>query len=157
MWPSNKKIKHLHLIIRATTYKEINLPESAESMSKLNTSLAGLIEDIGMKAVMLPRAVYVGAEGNEGYTGNAGLETSHVAYHVWDKQNLIQFDLYTCGSLDEDKIFTCLKWIEYIVGTLSNVVVLLLDRASRVEILYEGTFLDRTLENIAEVVGFSIT
>jgi S-adenosylmethionine/arginine decarboxylase-like enzyme len=30
------------------------------------------------------------------------IETSHIAFHIWDEADpgLLQFDLYTCGQLD---------------------------------------------------------
>jgi S-adenosylmethionine/arginine decarboxylase-like enzyme len=34
------------------------------------------------------------------------IETSHIAFHIWDETDpsLVQFDLYTCGSLNLDKV-----------------------------------------------------
>ena len=39
------------------------------------------------------------------------IETSHIAFHIWDEPNpgLLQFDLYTCGSLDLDKTLNILR------------------------------------------------
>lgn len=115
-----KQIQHKHLIIRA----EINLPPVENIMYKkgfayvddrtvawLNKSMEELIKAIGMKVVLPARAVWIGELGNEGYTGQAGLETSHLTYHIWnnpereimftDAPGLLQFDLYTCGCLNE--------------------------------------------------------
>lgn len=114
-------IQHNHLIIRAETL--LAPEESAQAESLLNSTLAELIESIGMKVVLAPRAVYVGAEGNEGYTGQAGLETSHFAYHIWNKPDsdllnsekakaLFQVDLYTCGKLGEDELIKVVQWID---------------------------------------------
>jgi S-adenosylmethionine/arginine decarboxylase-like enzyme len=47
------------------------------------------------------------------------IETSHIAFHIWDEQNpgLLQFDLYTCSSLDVslvlDELETFFDFEEY--------------------------------------------
>ena len=58
-----------------------------------------MIKDIDMKLMFGPEVRYVRKEGNEGLTVVAIIETSHVALHVWDKQDppLLQLDVYTCG------------------------------------------------------------
>ena len=64
-----------------------------------------------MKIIKGPFASYVDAEGNKGLTAIVMIETSHIAFHIWDEADpgLIQFDLYTCGSLDLDKVMNTLK------------------------------------------------
>jgi hypothetical protein len=39
------------------------------------------------------------------------IETSHIAFHIWDEADpgLIQFDLYTCGQLELDKVISIFK------------------------------------------------
>ncbi len=68
---------------------------------KLKQWLRDLVSDIGMKIVMGPMAFYVNKEGNRGVTAIVGIETSHIAIHVWDEPTpaLVQFDLYTCSTL----------------------------------------------------------
>ena len=46
-----------------------------------------------------PIARYVDVEGNEGLTAIAMIETSHIAMHIWEKEDppLLQLDVYTCG------------------------------------------------------------
>jgi S-adenosylmethionine/arginine decarboxylase-like enzyme len=56
-----------------------------------------------MKKLMGPLAEYVKTPGNQGVTAIVGIETSHIAFHIWD-ENMparLQFDLYTCGPLDK--------------------------------------------------------
>jgi hypothetical protein len=50
---------------------------------------------------------YVDKEGNKGLTAIVMIETSHIAFHIWDESDpsLLQFDLYTCGSLDLPLVF----------------------------------------------------
>ena len=115
-----KKIGHKHLLIRAEI--ESAPLESPEEEHFLNDTIRNLIHDIGMKVVLKPRCVYVGEEGNEGYTGQAGLETSHIAYHIWNhpdrylvtnvESGLIQMDVYTCGCLDEEQIIKIVHWVD---------------------------------------------
>ena len=52
-----------------------------------------------MKLLFGPIARYVDVEGNEGLTAIAMIETSHIAMHIWEKEDppLLQLDVYTCG------------------------------------------------------------
>jgi S-adenosylmethionine/arginine decarboxylase-like enzyme len=64
-----------------------------------------------MKIIKGPFASYVNVEGNRGLTGIVMIETSHIAFHIWDevRPGLIQFDLYTCGQLELDKVLSIFK------------------------------------------------
>jgi S-adenosylmethionine/arginine decarboxylase-like enzyme len=68
--------------------------------------LANLVESIDMKIVQGPFASYVSAEGNRGVTATVMIETSHIAFHIWDEKQPaeMKFDLYTCGALDSAKV-----------------------------------------------------
>ena len=46
-----------------------------------------------------------------GVTAIVGIETSHIAFHVWDEVTpaRLQFDLYTCGSLDKEVVIEAVK------------------------------------------------
>jgi S-adenosylmethionine/arginine decarboxylase-like enzyme len=74
-----------------------------EAIVFLNT----LVEKIDMKIIKGPFASYVDKEGNKGLTAIVMIETSHIAFHIWDESDpsLLQFDLYTCGSLDLPLVF----------------------------------------------------
>jgi len=131
-----KQIQHKHVIIRA----EILSPpeESEESEKKLNDSVESLIKAIGMKTVLPARCVWVGEKGNEGYTGQAGLETSHIAYHIWNKPDkdimnchvagLLQLDVYTCGCLGAVEIDIIENWIALLFDAV-KIEIMLLDRS----------------------------
>jgi S-adenosylmethionine/arginine decarboxylase-like enzyme len=72
--------------------------------------LKDLIESVDMKIIKGPFASYVNKEGNRGLTGVVMIETSHAAFHIWDERpGLIQFDLYTCGELDFEKVIALFK------------------------------------------------
>lgn len=108
-------IQHKHLFIRAET---IHSPDALAG-TELNDNVDSLIRDIGMKIVLPARCHYVTAEGNEGWTGQAGLETSHLTYHIWDnpdpkllvapKLKLWQMDVYTCGCMGRFEVVAVLS------------------------------------------------
>ena len=64
-----------------------------------------------MKIIKGPFADYVDKPGNRGLTAIVMIETSHIAFHIWDEKDpgMLQFDLYTCGSLDIDAVFDELR------------------------------------------------
>jgi len=78
-------------------------PRSVESVSDWLTQL---VRKIGMKIVTGPHAFYVESEGNRGITACVCIETSHIAFHVWDEEvpARVQFDLYTCSTLPVDTV-----------------------------------------------------
>lgn len=73
--------------------------------------LANLVKRIDMKIIKGPFASYVDAPGNKGLTAIVMIETSHIAFHIWDEPNpgVLQFDLYTCGSLNKEDVLAELK------------------------------------------------
>ena len=73
--------------------------------------LKSLVEKINMKIVQGPFASYVDVPGNRGITGAVMIETSHIAFHIWDEESpaLLQFDLYTCSTLDAELVIKELK------------------------------------------------
>jgi len=95
--------------------------------------LRDLVETIDMKIVAGPFASYVEKEGNRGLTAAVMIETSHIAFHVWDEETpaLLQFDLYTCSTLpvptvlrmiDEFMEFESYKYVVYERANDFNVV-----------------------------------
>jgi len=64
-----------------------------------------------MKIIKGPFASYVNVEGNRGLTAIVMIETSHIAFHIWDEPSpaLLQFDLYTCGSLNHNDVLKTIK------------------------------------------------
>ena len=102
--------------------------------------MADLVESIDMKIIQGQYASYVEKEGNRGLTCVVMIETSHIALHVWDETDPgeIQFDLYTCGELDVDKI---LKNLSENLG-LFDYNYMVLERATGFNVLkrkYEGS------------------
>ena len=98
-------ILHKHLLVNA----KVNEPIRSEEEGK--RFLIDLVGRIDMKIIQGPFASYVEAVGNQGLTAVVMIETSHIAFHIWDEPSpaLLQFDLYTCGKLDRDEVIKALK------------------------------------------------
>ena len=98
-------IYHKHLLVNA----KISNPVKSEAQG--TEFLTNLVDKIDMKIIKGPFASYVNVEGNRGLTGIVMIETSHIAFHIWDevRPGLIQFDLYTCGQLELDKVISIFK------------------------------------------------
>lgn len=90
---------HKHLLINA----RVRNPMSSEN--EAIDFLTNLVDKIDMKIIKGPFASYVDKPGNKGLTAIVMIETSHIAFHIWDEADPghVQFDLYTCGTLDLDK------------------------------------------------------
>jgi len=112
---------HNQLLVNGASY---NPPRDTEVIKQW---LIDLVDEIGMKIIMGPLSFYVSKEGNKGITAIVGIETSHIAIHVWDEPSpaLIQFDLYTCSTLPHDLV---LKKLERDFG-LCNYKYMVLERA----------------------------
>jgi S-adenosylmethionine/arginine decarboxylase-like enzyme len=91
-----KKPLHKHILLRGTVK---NPPMDAEIT---HNWLKHLVDKINMKIIRGPFVSYVEAPGNRGTTAVVMIETSHIAFHVWDESDpaLLQFDLYTCSELN---------------------------------------------------------
>jgi len=101
----NKLLVHKHLIVRA----EAKNPPMDEAL--LRQWFQKFIHEIGMKVMMGPYVKYSHMTGNRGITGAAIIETSHIVVHFWDEVSpaLMQFDVYSCGDLDPEKICNKIK------------------------------------------------
>lgn len=91
-----KKPIHKHLLLRGHCHRP---PTDSEITYNW---LKHLVNKINMKIIRGPFVSYVEAPGNRGTTATVMIETSHIAFHVWDEQSpgLLQFDLYTCSELN---------------------------------------------------------
>ncbi len=98
-------IYHKHLLVNAKVKNPMNTEEQGVDF------LNDLVKKIDMKILRGPFASYVDKDGNKGLTAIVMIETSHVAFHIWDEVDpaLLQFDLYTCGSLDLDKVINIIS------------------------------------------------
>jgi S-adenosylmethionine/arginine decarboxylase-like enzyme len=98
-------VEHKHILINAKVNNPLNSYE--EAIEFLND----LVAKVGMKVLMGPYAHYVTTPGNQGVTAIVGIETSHIAFHVWDEEQpaRLQFDLYTCGALNKDVVINAVR------------------------------------------------
>lgn len=98
-------IYHKHLLVNAKVVNPISTEQEGIDF------LTNLVKNIDMKIIKGPFASYVDKEGNKGLTAIVMIETSHIAFHIWDEADpgLIQFDLYTCGQLELDKVISIFK------------------------------------------------
>jgi S-adenosylmethionine/arginine decarboxylase-like enzyme len=94
-------IKHKHLIVRAEVTNPLATAEGCKDW------LRSIVEALEMKILSGPHSEYCDKCGNKGVTGVVIIETSHIAVHIWDECSpaIVQFDVYTCGELHEEKIF----------------------------------------------------
>jgi S-adenosylmethionine/arginine decarboxylase-like enzyme len=100
--------------------------------------LEKLVERINMKIIKGPFASYVDKPGNRGLTAIVMIETSHIAFHIWDEQDpgLMQFDLYTCGELNLPEVLLA-------IGEQFNIVSMdynLFDRENGFVLEDSGTY-----------------
>ena len=120
---------HNHLLLNGYTYSP---PTRSEDLVAWMTEF---VKKIGMKILQGPFASYVDVEGNKGLTCVVMIETSHIAMHIWDEPvpAKIQFDLYTCGTLEED--FALQNIIDFL--KLENYEYMVLERETGFNILKE--------------------
>jgi len=98
-------IFHKHLLVNAKVRNPIKTEQEGIDF------LTNLVNQIDMKIIKGPFASYVDKDGNKGLTAIVMIETSHIAFHIWDEADpsLVQFDLYTCGQLELDKVLSIFK------------------------------------------------
>jgi S-adenosylmethionine/arginine decarboxylase-like enzyme len=96
---------HKHLLINAKVKNPMNNEDTAIDFLKR------LVDRIDMKIIKGPFASYVDKPGNRGLTAIVMIETSHIAFHIWDEQDpgLVQFDLYTCGKLNLPEVLSVIR------------------------------------------------
>lgn len=94
---------HQHILLKAKVKKVMSDPEEAKKMLK---ELVGLLK---MRALAEPQAVYSDVLGNEGLTGIILLDTSHIAFHIWDTTQLLMMDVYSCKNFDNQFILNFIE------------------------------------------------
>jgi len=127
-----KKIQHHHLLLRVET---CTAPTKDEK-DKATTMIKRIIKDIRMKPLDTPKVYYVTRPHyNEGLTAFTPIQTSHIAFHFWsnpdrkilhhpDSKCLLEFDLYTCGTLTPRHIQRVLHHLTQFHPTHINVTLL---------------------------------
>ena len=118
---------HYHLLVNGKISNPPKDPQEAIDW------LTQLVEDIGMNVIQGPFASYIDKPGNRGLTATVMIETSHIAFHVWDEEDpaMLQFDLYTCSTLDWELVMQ--KITDYMGLVSSDVIVF--NRANGFEVI----------------------
>ena len=100
-------VQHHHFLLRMETEQ---CPSAADK-EMAEHMIYMIIRDIKMKLLDVPKVYYVNHPGyNEGLTAIAPIQTSHIAFHFWKNPErkvlhspqsrcLLEFDIYTCGTL----------------------------------------------------------
>ncbi len=109
---SYKDIEHHHLLLRMEMKKCPAETDKEKAEKLINT----IVKDINMNLLDKPKVYYVKKPFyNEGLTAIAPIQTSHIAFHFWKNPEpvilksqgskcLLEFDIYTCGSLSDIQI-----------------------------------------------------
>lgn len=125
-------IQHHHFLLRLETK---SCPSEKEK-EKAKHLISQIIHDIHMKLLGEPRVFYVKHPNyKEGLTALAPIQTSHIAFHFWknperkilhnkESNCLLQFDIYTCGSLTLNNICKILHHFTHYGPTHANITLL---------------------------------
>lgn len=128
----SKQIEHHHLLLRL----ELERCPSKDDKERVEKMITQIISDIHMKSLAKPHVYYVTyPRYNEGLTGIAPIETSHIAFHFWTRPDkkilhtsksncLLQFDLYTCGSLSQRNVASVLHHLTQFAPTFADITLL---------------------------------
>lgn len=135
------RIQHHHLLLRMET-KTCPGEEDKQAAKDL---VERIVKDIRMKPLGEARVFYVKSpKYNEGLTALAPIQTSHIAFHFWKNPDpsifqsnqsrcLLEFDLYTCGSLSLKQVSKILHHLTVFQPTHVNATILNRNRTLTVE------------------------
>lgn len=113
-------IQHHHLLMRMEL---IRCPKKSD-VANVKEMVRNIVKALHMKLLAPPKVYYLDKpENNSGMTCIAPIQTSHIAFHFWntpDKgilQNptsrcLLEFDVYTCGSMTPKQIAAVLRLLD---------------------------------------------
>lgn len=91
-------IVHHHAIVVA----KVRRVPTEISCDALRGFLSRLVTEIGMEKIFEPIAI----DGKFGFTGVVGIVTSHIAFHYFDEEQSLHFDLYSCKEFDLAQVVT---------------------------------------------------
>jgi S-adenosylmethionine/arginine decarboxylase-like enzyme len=125
-------IQHHHLLLRMET----RLCPGPADKAAAGALIHRIIHDIGMKPLDRPHVYYVTLPHyNEGLTAIMPIQTSHIAFHFWKQPEpailksrgsrcLLEFDIYTCGSLNSQQIQKVLRHLSVFGPTRVDATVI---------------------------------
>lgn len=138
--PRNK-IEHHHMLLRL----ELEGCPQKNDKEKIEKMIQQIITDIHMKSLAAPHVYYVeNPQYNEGLTGIAPIETSHIAFHFWNRPDrkilhcrksncLLEFDIYTCGSLSQHNVGKVLHHLTQFKPTYGDITILNRNRGLKID------------------------
>jgi S-adenosylmethionine/arginine decarboxylase-like enzyme len=138
---TRKRIRHHHLLVRM---ESLLCPHAGDRV-KAAKLVDQLLSDIKMKPLGKTRVYYVKVpEYNEGLTAITPIQTSHIAFHFWNRPDktimndpkntcLLQFDLYTCGTLNMNQVRRILEHLTPYVPRHVDITLLNRNRSLDVE------------------------
>ena len=89
-------VVHQHSVIDAVVAR---LPEHT-TCAEMRAFLADLVDAIGMQRLFDPIAI----DGKYGFTGIVGIVTSHIAFHYFEEDRSLHFDVYSCKAYELEKV-----------------------------------------------------
>jgi S-adenosylmethionine/arginine decarboxylase-like enzyme len=128
----SSKIQHHHMLLRL----ELQTCPNKYDNDKISKMIEQIIKDINMKSLAAPHVYYVEyPKYNEGLTGIAPIETSHIAFHFWTRPDknilhtkqsncLLEFDIYTCGSLSQRNVGRVLHHLTQFRPVYADITIL---------------------------------
>jgi S-adenosylmethionine/arginine decarboxylase-like enzyme len=126
------KVQHHHLLMRV----ELQTCPKETEKERVQHMIQQIIQDINMKSLAAPHVYYRKyPRYNEGLTGIAPIETSHIAFHFWARPDpkilhtsnsncLLEFDVYTCGSLSVHNVAKILHHLTQYKPTYIDITIL---------------------------------
>lgn len=114
---------HLHMLINRMV-----LDRAPSDIEQANEFFTTLVEKIDMNILMGPYSVDCKTVGNEGFTGAVVIDTSHMSFHQWFKDDgvVMWADIYSCKEYDPKVIidhfdqYFGVKKVHYTVFDRSN-------------------------------------
>lgn len=122
---------HQHSIIDAIVSRR---PDEI-ACADLERFLGELVDTLGMKRLFEPIAI----NGKYGFTGIVGIVTSHVAFHYFDHDRSLHFDVYSCKEYSLREV---VKFIDEF-WRIESASVVVIDR--EVNIVDRYTYRQQTL------------
>lgn len=125
-------MQHHHFLLRMETKTCPLKTDKPKIKALVNT----LLKDINMKKLDEPRIYYMTVPHfNEGLTAIVPIQTSHVAFHFWknpereilhakESNCLLEFDIYTCGTLTLQQIHRVLHLLSPFEPTHVDITLL---------------------------------
>jgi S-adenosylmethionine/arginine decarboxylase-like enzyme len=103
---------------------ETKLHPTKSKLHTIKELIKGIVSDLHMDILGGPYVYYQGTPyPHKGITGICSIQTSHISFHFWDtpshqtlnnvnSRSLLQFDVYTCGSLTLAKAMNVIRRLQ---------------------------------------------